>query len=127
MNQRIIKIIFIAVACATFFYIVGNSHRTANVLLINGTVYTLDSKNSVGQAIALRGDRILAVGSTAEISRQFTADTVIDLQGKTVMPGFIDGHGHMLNEGRFLYEIDLMGTSSPQQVTEMLTQKVKTS
>ena len=127
MNQKIIKIIFVLAACATFFYIIGNSHRTANILLINGIVYTLDAKNSIGQAVAIRGNRILTVGSTEELSQQYTADTVIDLQGKAVMPGFIDGHGHMLNEGRFLFEIDLMGTSSPQQIPDMLARKVQSS
>ena len=64
-------------------------------LFINGSVLTMDADNRVVQALATRGDRIEAVGSTEEIMALAGDGTeVIDLRGRALLPGFIDAHGH---------------------------------
>jgi predicted amidohydrolase YtcJ len=67
----------------------------ADTILENGTIYTIDSKDTVAQAIALKDGKILYVGSAAGAEAyKGTATTVIDLKGKVVMPGFVDAHVH---------------------------------
>jgi len=62
--------------------------------LIDGTVITADSRNTVAQAIAIGGGAIIAVGTTAEIMAQASGARIIDLAGKTVMPALISTHVH---------------------------------
>lgn len=67
----------------------------ADTILENGTIYTVDKANTVAEAIALKGGKILAVGSKSAVEAYKGTNTkVIDLKGKTVMPGFIDAHVH---------------------------------
>ena len=126
MTQRLLGTLFVIVAIATFYYFITTTHREATMLLINGTVYTLDQHNTVARAVAVRGNRIQAVGTTENLMHQYRTDTVIDLQGKTVFPGFIDGHAHILSEGIRLHDLDLVGTTSPQQIAELVQEHTKT-
>jgi predicted amidohydrolase YtcJ len=69
----------------------------ADIILHNGTIITVEKSQPVAQAIAIRGDLILAVGTDQEILALRGPDTaVIDLQGRAVLPGFIEGHAHLL-------------------------------
>lgn len=78
---------------------------------INGTILTMNPDNEIAEAIFVVGDRIAVVGSTSEIEAMFRSDTVIhDLLGKTVIPGFIDAHGHFPGSGLITQGADL---SSP--------------
>lgn len=64
----------------------------------NGTILTMDSGGSQAQALAVRGETILAVGSDAEIMALADPHTVVtDLRGRTMLPGFIDGHSHFVS------------------------------
>ena len=66
----------------------------------NGTILTMDSGGSQAQALAVRGETILAVGSDAEIMALADPHTVVtDLRGRTMLPGFIDGHSHFVSAG----------------------------
>ncbi len=66
----------------------------ADVIFYNGNIITVDNNFSVAQAVAIKSDRILKVG-TNEIVDKFECANKIDLQGKTVMPGILDAHGHL--------------------------------
>jgi predicted amidohydrolase YtcJ len=67
----------------------------ADKILVNGTIITVDEKNSIAQAVAVKDGKILAVGTDAEIGKLKGGKTqVVDLNGKTLVPGFIDGHSH---------------------------------
>ena len=71
----------------------------ADLILANGKIITVDSASTVAQAIAIAGDRILAVGSDAAMARVSGPTTrVVDLKGKAVIPGITDGHAHMDRE-----------------------------
>jgi N-acyl-D-aspartate/D-glutamate deacylase len=83
--------------------------QQADLVLLNGRVYTVDAARPWAEAIAVSGDRILAVGSTAEI-RGFAgpASRVIDLRGAFVTPGFNDGHVHVESTGALLTGANLL-------------------
>jgi predicted amidohydrolase YtcJ len=71
----------------------------ADLILANGKIITVDSASTVAQAIAIAGDRILAVGSDATMAAlSGPATRVVDLKGKAVIPGITDGHAHMDRE-----------------------------
>lgn len=79
-------------------FVSGN--RPADLILENGNVVTVDADFSRAEAIAIVGERILAVGSNAAIAAHKAPWTrAIDLKGRTVVPGLIDGHAHMDREG----------------------------
>ncbi|MEG0383255.1 MAG: amidohydrolase [Solibacillus sp.] len=72
----------------------------ATVVFLNGEVITVDNNDAVKQAIAISGNKIIAVGSTVEIEQLIDSNTkVIDLNGKTLMPGLIDAHLHLVPYG----------------------------
>jgi predicted amidohydrolase YtcJ len=71
----------------------------ADLILKNGQVITIDTRSTIAQAVAIRGDRILAVGPDAAMTAHTAPTTrVFDLKGRTVTPGLIDGHAHMDRE-----------------------------
>lgn len=81
--------------------IAGGSAETApresvDILITGGTVITMDSARRVldDGAVAIRGDRIIAIGATRDLTDRFTGRDVIDARRKIIMPGLIDGHGH---------------------------------
>jgi len=127
MNQKVVGTLFVAVSAAVFLMVVNSTKHEAHVLLVNGLVYTLSADHPVAQSIAVRGNTIVAVGSTDDLRRQFSADTVIDLEGKTVMPGFIDAHAHMGGLGQLLQSVILVGTRSQEEVVEHVRARALTA
>ena len=82
--------------------------QTATLALIGGHVVTVDSTKPEAEAIAIAGDRILAVGTTEEIRKLVGPSTrVIDLKGRLAIPGLIEGHGHFMGLGESKRQIDL--------------------
>lgn len=80
----------------------------ADVIFHDSIVLTMDSELSRAQAVALRGDRIIAVGNDREVMAwQGDQTRLIDLGGRTLMPGFVDAHTHLLNDaGSFGMDLD---------------------
>lgn len=86
----------------------SHAQRAATLLLVNGHVVTVDSARPDAEAIAIAGDRILAVGTSAEIRKLRRRGTrVIDLRGRLAIPGFIEGHGHFMGLGQSKLQLDL--------------------
>jgi predicted amidohydrolase YtcJ len=74
--------------------------RPADLILKNGKIITVDAAFTIAQAIAIAGDRIVGVGPDAAMAAHTSPATrIIDLNGKTVIPGLVDGHAHMDREG----------------------------
>jgi predicted amidohydrolase YtcJ len=72
----------------------------ADLILKNSKIISLDSQESIYQAVAVKFGRIVGIGSNDDIDKYAGRETkIIDLLGKTVVPGFIDSHGHFINEG----------------------------
>ena len=77
-----------------------NFDSLRTIVLRNGKIITIDGQDSINQAIAIRNDRILAVGSDDEVTRLAgEGATVLDLHGRTVIPGIVDIHAHLDREG----------------------------
>lgn len=124
MKKILLLILGVIVATALFMNIVLQKQQ-ADMLIVNGTVYTVDAANSTAEAIAVRGSRIVAVGSTQDIQNRYTSQNVIDVGGKTVIPGLIDAHAHMLGLGEALTELNLVGTTSAEQIAKLVAEKAR--
>ncbi|WP_073276102.1 amidohydrolase [Microbulbifer donghaiensis] len=84
----------------------------ADRIFINGDILTIDANNTVAQALATEGERIVAVGSRQEIEALAGPDTeIVDLQGKALLPGFIAAHEHPAISAVFRNFVDLSGFS----------------
>lgn len=100
----------------------------ATLLLLNGNFFTADSLKPQASAMAIAGDRILALGTEAEVRAMAGPNTeTMDLKGAFAMPGFIEGHGHFAALGRSLQHLDLMHTKSWTEVVDMVAEKAKTA
>jgi len=100
--------------------------QPATLVLTNGRIVTMEAAPAEAQAIAVRGDRIAAVGSAAEIERYIGAATeVIDLKGQLAIPGFIEGHGHFTGVGQAQLNLNLMKATSWQEIVAMVEQAAK--
>jgi predicted amidohydrolase YtcJ len=104
------------------------SARQADLVLTNGKIITVDERFTIAQAVAVRGDRIVAVGTNQEITRLAGPTTRrIDLGGKAVTPGLIDNHMHLLRAGNtWLKELRFDGVESRKQAIEMVRARAKT-
>lgn len=91
------------------------------VVFMNGTILPVDRTFSEVQAIAIRGNRILAVGSGAEVSRKAgKAAKIIDLQGRTMLPGFVDPHTHMLTGAVIAGTMEYVGVAKFAKTADVL-------
>ncbi|MGQ0815302.1 MAG: amidohydrolase [Gemmatimonadota bacterium] len=102
--------------------------QSADLILTNARVYTADAAQPQAQAVAVRGDRIVFVGSAQEAAvLRGAATRIIDLKGKTVIPGMIDAHGHLTGLGSALRSVDLVGTRSYEEIVERVRQRASQS
>ena len=87
-------------AVSLTLFVAPLSAQTADLVLHNGRIVTVDDRMPEGTAMAVIGDRVFAVGSDEEIRQYIGDDTnVIDLDGQLAIPGFIESHGHFLGVG----------------------------
>ena len=84
----------------------------ATLAIVNATVWTADPAKATAQAIAIAGDRIVAVGTNEEIRARAGSAEVIDAQGQFVVPGFIDSHVHFVEGGQRLASVQLRDATS---------------
>lgn len=99
-----------------------------DIIFLNGNFFTADSLHPQATALAIVGDRILAVGNDAELKKLVGRETqIIDLQGAFAMPGFIEGHGHFNGLGNSLQNLNLINTKSWAEITGLVAEKVKSA
>lgn len=95
--------------------------------LINGKIYTMDDAKPRAEAVAVYGSRIVAVGETMDVKSMVGPSTrIIDLQGKTVIPGFIDSHIHFTSYALRSREVDLDGAVSIKEVLVKIKKRAGT-
>ena len=115
MNWKTVLVVVVAISAgvATLFSIALRTPTPpVQELFVNGQVLTMTPDNRIVQAIALRDGRIEAVGSTEEILALADDEAIVnDLRGRTLMPGFIDAHGHFPGSGLAVVSADV--TSPP--------------
>ncbi len=125
MTQRRLLILFITVFLISLFLILMNSQTRVDLLLTNGMVYTVDSDNTIAEAVAIKEHTIVAVGTTKEITKKYRSETTIDLKRKAVYPGFIDSHAHFVGIGTALMTLNLLGTQSPEEIGSLVNEQIK--
>jgi predicted amidohydrolase YtcJ len=118
------KNIYLIVLIAFFLYSCSSGpENMADQVFINGIVYTVDESNPKSEAVAIKDGLILAVGTTEEIQVFVGKETeVIDLQGKTMTPGFIESHAHLMGIGYNKLEIDLMYVQTYDELIEKVAE-----
>ena len=95
--------------------------QPADIVFVNGKVWTVDPELPTAEAVAIRGERIIAVGSNVDIRAFAGSNTeVIDLKKKRVLPGFIDNHTHFISGGFQLANVDLRNAKSEAEFTQRI-------
>ena len=117
--------ILAAALAAAAAAVTAQQQPAADLVLTNGRIITVDNRFSIAQAVAIRGERIVAVGTTADIVRLAGPGTRrIDLRGRAVVPGLIDNHAHYMEEGvLWTVELRLDGIETRKQALEMIRAK----
>jgi hypothetical protein len=104
------------------------SELSADMVLMNGKVVTVDSEDSIAEAVAVKNGLIAVTGTTKEIIKLVGPQTqVIDLKGKTVLPGFIDSHTHPPSAGTRIFTVDCRdpGVKSIKDIQRMVRQRAE--
>jgi predicted amidohydrolase YtcJ len=96
----------------------------ADRIFTNGHIITMNEDLPEAEAFAIKEGFITAVGTNAEMREAYPQAEEVDLDGKDVMPGIIESHGHMLNMGRIKMRVDLQGVNDPREVVQKLRERV---
>lgn len=125
MRATFYLLAFLAI-CLDFSCI--DKHPKADMVLFNGNIYTLNDAQPKAEALAVTDGKIVYVGNNVN-ANQWVADTtsIIDLEGKTLTPGFIEGHAHLMGIGENLLNLDLLNTRSYDEIVEMVKNKADSS
>src|SRR2546430_13424992 len=109
----------------TGMYANAQPKPSATLIIVNAAVYTVDKQHPRAEAVAVIGDRIVAVGSSAEINSWRGPQTkVIDAAGKLVLPGFNDAHVHFIAGGAQFDQINLNDPANPQEFAKRIAAQV---
>ncbi len=122
LRQPIILNIFLLVAClARIAFARTGPAQVADLLLLDGHIYTANPARPWVRALAVRGERILAVGSVAEMAKFRGPHTrLIELGGRMAMPGIIDSHSHFLDGSQTLVQLHLEGAYTVEEIRRRL-------
>ena len=95
----------------------SNNSQSADLVFQNGFVFTVDSLNTEAEAVAIKDSKIVFVGDNEAIKSFIGKKTkVIDLNGKMILPGFIDSHAHPISSYRYFYELNLYGLKTAFEI-----------
>ncbi|MCH2195935.1 amidohydrolase family protein [Kordia sp.] len=94
--------------------------ETVDTVVYNAKVYTVDTNFSKAEAFAIKDGKFVDVGNTSDILTKYEAEEKIDINGKTVYPGFIDAHCHFYGLGLNKQSVDLIGTKSYEEVIKRI-------
>src|SRR5690349_7028519 len=113
---RTVQFIFALIPFIAVLQVVAQQRPAADVILTNAKIWTVDPERPTAEAVAIIGDRIVAVGSAADIDRwRGSATKILDGNGKLVLPGFNDAHVHFSDAGRQLDSVDLRDAASQEE------------
>jgi hypothetical protein len=125
--KRLTLVLMVPVLVVASLVLDAQQTAPPDTILTNGKIITVDAQFSIAQAVAVRGDRILAVGSNQDITRMAGPNTRrIDLRGRSVVPGLIDNHAHFQEEGAYWnLELRFDGVDSRKRALELIRAKAK--
>ena len=117
-----LSLVVAALCASALAAVTPASAAPADFLLLNGKIVTLDGSSSVKEALAIEGDHVAATGSTEELRKLAGPSTkILDLGGRTVIPGLIDSHIHAIRAGfRFATEVNWEGADSIGEALDRL-------
>ncbi|UCC79932.1 MAG: amidohydrolase [Candidatus Zixiibacteriota bacterium] len=126
--QFVLTLLIAIIVVWAFISIYQSRMKGVDLVLLNGKIITVDESKPEAQALAIDGDRIIAVGSDAEIRTYIGGNTeVIDLDGHLAIPGFIDSHMHFFSLGESLMELRLAGARNFDEIVAMVKEAVENS
>jgi predicted amidohydrolase YtcJ len=96
------------------------SKLPVDLIIKNGKIYTVDSVFTITEAMAIKDGKIIFIGGNIQTLEKFQSDSVMDLNGAAVFPGFIDPHCHFYNYGYGLQQCDLVDTKSWEEIIKKL-------
>jgi predicted amidohydrolase YtcJ len=107
----------------TFFLLVlivvsCSKKEQADLIVTNATIYTVNDDFETAQAFAVKNGKFLEVGTSKDISSKYQSSNTVDANGQTIVPGFIDAHAHFLGLGFNQQAVDLVGTTSFEDVMD---------
>ncbi len=114
--KKILSIIAAAIVCSC----ATQKHETADLIVQNGNIYTVNSKFEKATAMAIKDGKVAAIGSDEKILKTYSSFNTQNLDGKTVYPGFIDAHAHFYGYGSSLQNANLRGTASWEEMLAKL-------
>ncbi len=97
-----------------------DNRKLAELIVTNANIYTVNDNFDKAEAIAVSNGKILATGKTGEILKKYKSNQIIDVKGKTILPGLIDAHCHFYGLGSYMQLVDASGTKSFQEVVERI-------
>lgn len=103
----------------------AQARQKISLLLYNGKVFTADENFSIAEAVAVDGEKIVAVGTSEDLRAKYQAAREIDLKGKLVTPGFNDAHVHFLRGALALLTVNLLDTKSLPEAQARVAAKAK--
>jgi predicted amidohydrolase YtcJ len=95
-----------------------SSKEKVDLLIYNGTIYTVDSSFTVAEAMAVKDGKIVETGKTADLQKKYEAKENLDAQGKYIYPGFIDAHAHFAGYGQSLFTVNLFDCQSNEEMIQ---------
>jgi predicted amidohydrolase YtcJ len=126
-----LKNLFIIALVANLLFlplsVTAQSRQKISLLLYNGKVFTADAQFTTAEAVAVEGEKIVAVGTSSDLRGKYQAAKEIDLGGKLVTPGFNDAHVHFLRGALSLLNVVLTDTKSLAEAQSKIAEKVKTT
>ncbi len=121
----------VVACCAVLFNSVRASAQAkpvADLIITNAKIWTVDKAHPQAEALAVMGDRIVAVGSAADVDAWHGPQTrVVDAQRKLLLPGFNDAHVHFVDGGDHLQAVQLKDAASPQEFAERIAQRARST
>src|SRR5450432_2459630 len=126
-TSRAARIFMTMMSAFTLAACSGGKSTPVTLAVVNARIWTGNAKRPWAEAIAVRGDRIAAVGSSAEIQKMVpNGAKVIDAHGQMMVPGFIDSHTHIISGGRGLAMVKLRDASTPAEFVARIKAFAKT-
>ncbi|MGH1435986.1 MAG: amidohydrolase [Lewinella sp.] len=118
------RLLFLFTSLLLFVTACKQEQVAADLILTNADIYTVDPDQPTATAMAIKDGRILAIGDEATIEEyRSEATEVMDLDGKFVMPGFIEGHGHFSGLGYGLMNLNFLQAKSWDEIVQMVAEK----
>lgn len=112
------KMRYFFIAIVSIAFASCSPKEQVDLILHNGTFHSLNANNDTYEAVAIRDGKIVAVGPENEILNGYSSPSIYDMEKKHIYPGFIDAHAHLLGYSLMKNDLDLVGTTSWNEIVE---------